>query len=98
MEANKIAKQVINFQKMSFDSWFSTMSLMQDQAASAMNTMIDQARWMPQDGRDAVQNWMDVIKDERSRLKGYMDDSFVSMEKAFTAAPKTAAKAKKAAI
>jgi hypothetical protein len=96
MQANKIAKQVIDFQKMSFDSWFSALTLMQDQATMAMNTMIDQARWMPQDGRDAVQNWMGVIQDERTRLKGYVDDSFVTLEKALTAAPKTAAKAKKA--
>lgn len=95
METNKITKQAINFQKMSFNNWYSALTLVQDQAVVTMDKMLDQASWLPEDGRNAIQSWVGTIQDERDRFKGYMDNSFVTLEKAF--APKTAAKAKKAA-
>ena len=42
MEANKISKQAINFQKMTFENWYKAMTLMQDQAVSTMDKMLDQ--------------------------------------------------------
>jgi hypothetical protein len=97
MQANKISKQMIEFQKMSFENWFTAMSLVQDQAASVMDTMLGKATWLPEDGRDAIQNWVGIVQDERTRFKGYVDSGFASLEKVFTAAPKKTAKAKKAA-
>lgn len=98
METNKITKQMIKFQKMSFNNWFTAMTLVQDQAVSAMDTMLGQTSWMPEDGRNAIQSWVGGIQDERNRFKGYVDNGFVSMEEAFIGAPKTTAKAKKATI
>jgi hypothetical protein len=95
MEANTITKQAIDFQKMSFNNWYKTLTLVQDQAVTTMDKMLDQATWLPEDGRNAIQSWVGTIQDERNRFKGYVDNSFVSLEKAL--APKTAAKAKKAA-
>ena len=95
METTKITKQAFNFQKMTFENWYKAMTLVQDQAVSTMDKMLDQATWLPEDGRNAIQNMVGVIQDERDRFKGYMDDSFVSIEKVF--APKPAAKVKKAA-
>jgi hypothetical protein len=97
METSKITKQMIKFQKMSFDNWYSAMSLMQDQAVSTMDTMLGQARWLPADGRDAIQNWVGDIKDERNRFKGYVDNGFVSLEKILTSAAQTTTRAKKSA-
>lgn len=95
MEANKISKQAIDFQKTAFNNWYKAMSMVQDQAVTTMDKMLDQANWIPEDGRDAIQNWVGTIQGERNRFKGYMDDSFVTFEKAF--APKPATKVKKAA-
>ena len=97
MDASKITKQMIDFQKMSFENWFKTVSLVQDQTVSAMDNMLDQASWLPEDGRNAIQNWMGAAQDERDRFKGYVDSGFVSLEKTFTDAPPKTAKAKKAA-
>ncbi len=95
MQANKISKQAINFQKMTFENWYKAMTMVQDQAVSTMDKVLDQANWIPEDGRNAIQKMVGAIQDERDRFKGYVDDSFVSLEKVF--APKPAAKAKKAA-
>ena len=95
METDKITKQMIKFQRMTFDNWYSAMSLMQDQAVSAMDTMLGQASWLPEDGRNTIQNWVGDIKDERIRFKGYVDNGFVSLEKILTGATQTTSRAKK---
>ena len=97
METNQITKQMIKFQKMSFNNWYNAVSIVQDQAVSAMDTMLGQASWLPEDGRDAIHNWVSDIKDGRDRFKNYVDDGFVSLEKTLTGAPKTTARAKKTA-
>ena len=97
METKQITKQIIDFQKMSFDNLYNAMALVQDQAVTAMDTMLDQTSLIPEDGRKALQSWMGVIQDERTRLKGYVDNGFVALEKACCEAPKPAGKAKKAA-
>ncbi len=97
METSKVTKQMIKFQKMTFDNWYSAMSLVQDQAVSTMDTMLGQASWLPADSRDAVQNWVGDIKDERNRFKGYVDNGFESLEKILTGAAKATGRGKKAA-
>lgn len=81
MEYTEITKQVIDFQKMSFANWYNAMAMVQDQTTSAMGMMLDQSTWVPEEGRKAVQGWMDACQQERNRFKAYVDESFTSMEK-----------------
>ena len=93
MEYTEITKQVIDFQKMSFSNWYNAMAMVQDQTTSAMDMVLDQSTWVPEDGRKAAQNWLNVCQEERNRFKVYVDESFSSMEK-FIAKSKKAAPAK----
>ena len=97
MEASQITKQVIDFQKTSFENWYSAMSLFQDQAVSTVDMMLDQAYLIPEDGRNAIQSWMGVLQEERDRFKAYVDKGFSTLEKAIAEPRKPADKAKKAA-
>jgi hypothetical protein len=93
MEYSKITKQAIDFQKLSFTSWYNAMVLLQDQTTSAVDMMLAQSTWVPEDGRKAVQNWLNACQKERDRFKAYVDESFSSMEK-YAAKPKQTASAK----
>ena len=98
MEYNQITKQVIDFQKLSFDNWYSAVTMVQDQAASAVDLMLDQATWIPEEGRQAMLGWISVCQEERDRLKTYMDQSFSSIEKYMAEGKKvTSVKTKKPA-
>lgn len=97
MKIDQIGKQVMDFQKTAFDNWYSAMSLVQDQAVSTMDMMLNEAAWLPEDRRNNIQNWVSVLQDERNRFKDYVDGSFIVLEKAFSEAPKPAEKLKKAA-
>jgi hypothetical protein len=93
---NQIAKQVIDFQKTSFSSIFDAMATLQDQAANAVDTVLDQTNWLPDDGRKAIQGWVDACQEERDRFKTYVDDGFNGLQKYIGSVKTTvAAKGKK---
>jgi hypothetical protein len=81
MNANEITKQALDFQKGVFASWYGAMSILQDQAASAVDTMLNQASWIPDQGRQVISSWVSTCKKERDRFKGYMEESFSGLEK-----------------
>jgi hypothetical protein len=92
---NQIAKQVIDFQKTSFSSTFDAMATLQDQAVSAVDAALDQATWLPDDGRKAIRGWVDVCQEERDRFKSYVDDGFNGLQKYLGNVKTTGTKAKK---
>lgn len=81
MEYAQITKQVIDFQKMSFDNWYNAMTMAQEQATSAVDMVLAQNSWMPEQGRQALQNWMDACQEESSRFRNYVDAGFAGLEK-----------------
>jgi len=81
MEYRQINKCVIDFQKMYFDNWYSAVTVVQDQVASTIDKMLNQATWIPEDGRNAIQNWVKAAQDERVRFKSYIDKGFAVFEK-----------------
>jgi hypothetical protein len=81
MNTNEISKQALDFQKGVFASWYGALAILQDQAASAVDTMLNQTSWIPDQGRQVILSWVSACKDERERFKAYMDESFSGLEK-----------------
>jgi hypothetical protein len=81
MEYSQITKQVLDFQKMSFSNWYDTVTMLQDQATTAMDMVLDQNTWMPEEGRKAIQGWISTCQKERGRFKSYVDEGFAGLEK-----------------
>jgi hypothetical protein len=81
LEYNQIAKQAIDFQKISFSSWYNAMAMVQDQAASAVDMMMDQSSLVPKEGREAIKNWVNACQEERDRFKTYVEEGFSGLEK-----------------
>ena len=81
MEYNQIAKQTIDFQKSSFINGYNAVTRVQDQAAAAVDTMMNQTSLVPEEGRQAIKSWVNACQEERNRFKSYMEDSFSGLEK-----------------
>lgn len=81
MNANEIKQQNLEFQKSAFACWYDAMSFLQDQAAQAVDTMLNRAGWVPDEDRQTISSWVDTCKDERNRYRVYMEDSFSVLEK-----------------
>jgi hypothetical protein len=84
MEYTQLATQMIDFQKMSFSNWYGAVSILQDQTTSAMKMVLQQNTWLPEEGRKAVQSWIDTYRQERGRFKSYVDEALDDLKK-FTA-------------
>jgi hypothetical protein len=98
MEAYQITKQAFDFQKGAFSSWFDVWSILQDQADLTVDTMLNQASWIPDEGHPVILNWVSVCKNEGDRYKAYVEESFAGLEKYLVQETKAVpAKTKKAA-
>ena len=98
MEYNQFTKQAIDFQKTAFNSWYNAMTMVQDQAAAAAETMMNQTSLVPEDGRQAIKSWVSACQEERNRFKSYVDDSFSGLENRFTKKSKRAPVETKSAV
>ncbi len=81
MEYSQITKQVIDFQKMSFANLCNAMNMAQEQASSAVDMVLEQNTWMPEQGRQALQNWINVCQTESGRFQSYVEEGFAGLEK-----------------
>ena len=98
MEYNQITKQAIDFQKSAFNSWYNAVTMVQDQAAAAVETLMNQTSLVPEDGRQAITSWVGACQAERNRFKSYVDDSFSGLEKRLAQKRKNAPAETKSAV
>lgn len=87
MEAEKFAKQVIDFQKATFDNTFTAAVMMQDQAERMFNSLMEQANWLPDEGRRTIDEWVGAYKKGRADLKGVIDENFTKLAEMWEADP-----------
>ena len=81
MAYNQIAKQAIDFQKSAFINGYNAVARVQDQAASAVETMMNQTSLVPEAGRQAIKSWINACQEDRNRFKSYVEDGFSGLEK-----------------
>jgi len=94
MDSAKIAKQMIDFQKTTFDNTFTAMVMLQEQTERMADTLLGQATWMPAEGKKAINDWVEAYKKGREDFKKTVDENFKKVED-FFASFETAKKTKK---
>ncbi len=95
MVMENIAKQIIDFQKSTFDNSYTALVMLQDQAERMTQTVMDQNTWLPDEGKKVMEDWAQMYKQGRVDFKELVDQNFDKMadffgesEKIFTP-PKT---------
>jgi hypothetical protein len=88
MEQQRIAKQMIAFQKATFDNTFTAMTMLQDQAERMVNMFLEQATWFPDQGKKALNEWTQSFKKGRDEFKKTVDESYKKGEDFFAASEK----------
>ncbi len=84
MEQQKqMLKQMIEFNQATFNNAYNAIALLQDQFERVAGTVLDQATWLPAEGRQAIQNWVESYKTGREQFKKYVDDSYKKVEEFF---------------
>ena len=83
MDQKKIFRQMLEFNKASFDNSFNAMVMLQEQAEKSAHMMLDQATWIPEEGRNAINEWVKAYKKGRIDFKKFVDDNFQKVEAYF---------------
>jgi hypothetical protein len=69
MDQKQMVRQVIDFQKASFDNSFNAMVLIQEQTEKMAKTFLDQANWLPEEGKSVLNQWIGAYKKGRDDFK-----------------------------
>ncbi len=80
MDQKQVFKQMIDFNKTAFDNSFSAMSALQDQTEKMGAALMEQASWMPEEGRKAAGQWASACKKGRESFKKSVDNTFKKVE------------------
>jgi len=86
VEPLQIAKQMIDFNKSSFDNTFTAMMLLQEQTEKMVNSFLSQANWLPEEARKTLDEWLASYKKGRDDFKKIVDESFQKVEEYFAKA------------
>jgi hypothetical protein len=76
MPAENFAKQIIDFQRATFDNSFNAIVMFQDQTERLFNTVREQAAWIPEEGKRMLDEWVAMYKAGRHDFKEIVDDNF----------------------
>lgn len=84
MEPIKMAKQMIDFNKATFDNTFSAMVMVQEQMERTVGTFLEKATWLPDEGKKLLNEWMASYKKGREDFKKTVDESYKKLEDYFS--------------
>ncbi len=82
-------KQMIDFQKATFDNSFKAMATLQEQGEKMVNMFLEQAPWLPAEGKKAITDWLMAYKSGRDNFKDTVETNFDKVTDFFANAGKT---------
>ncbi len=80
----KFAKQMIDFYKATFDNSFNAMVMLQEQTEKNMKTALDQATWLPTEGKKVIDEWVKAYKQGRDEFKKVTEENFKKVDDFFS--------------
>jgi hypothetical protein len=88
MNQNQLLKQMLDFNRTTFENTFNTMTMLQEQVERVANGCLEQATWLPKAGKTVINEWTNACKKGRESFKSSMDESFKQTEAFFADFPK----------
>lgn len=83
MHPKLIAKQIIDFNKTTFDNTFDTINTLQDHSEKMVRLFLEKASLFPPEGKKVIMEWMEACKKGKKDFKESVDDSFKTVENFF---------------
>lgn len=80
MDNKLILNQMIKFNKTIFDNAFKAMQMAQDQGEKAVNTLLDQASWLPEEGKKTITDWVKSYQKGCNDFKTTVDEQYKKVE------------------
>ena len=86
MESSLLLKQMLEFNKTAFDNSFNAMLTIQEQNAKMVDTFIEQATWMPEEGKKLIRDWVNAYKKGCEDFKKAADENYKKVDEFFASA------------
>jgi hypothetical protein len=83
MDNKQIAKQMIQFNKTAFESSFSTLTMMYEQNEKMLETFLNQATGLPEEGKKVIRDWMSAYSTGCKDFKKNVDENYAKVEEFF---------------
>lgn len=83
MEQKQMVKQMIDFNKTTFENTFNAITMLQDQAEKMANMFLQQATGIPEEGKKVLNEWTAAFKKGRDDFKKGVDENFKKVEDFF---------------
>lgn len=74
--AIRLTLSAVDFQKTTFDSAFGALSRLQSQSEDMVGGMLNNADWLPKEGKAVSKEWVKLLRAARSDFKDTVDKSF----------------------
>ena len=84
MDQKQIAKQMIQFNKTAFDNSFNAMKIVCEQNEKMVGMFLEQATWLPAEGKNAVKEWVGTYKTGFENFKTVADENYAKVEAFFS--------------
>lgn len=83
MEMKDIAKQMIEFNKTAVDNSIDAMGMVHEQMKRMSTSLLSQVPGMPEEGKKAVDEWMNAYQSGREQFKKTLDESYKKVDDIF---------------
>jgi len=80
MDQKQMLKQMLNFNKTTFDHTFTAITMFQEQSERVADLFWDNTFRLPQEGKKAMMDWLQPFKKGCENYKKLMDAGFKNME------------------
>ena len=84
MEYKQVLRQMITFNKTTFDNSFRTLKMVQEQNEKLLGSFLDQATWVPEEGKRVINDWIKASQKGADDFKKYVDENYKKVEAFFS--------------
>lgn len=83
MDQKAMVKQILEFNKSALDNAFNAMCLLQEQSEKMSQATLEQASWLPAEGKKVINDLTAAYKKGRDDFKKGIDEAFKKAEEYF---------------
>ncbi|MDI6743081.1 MAG: hypothetical protein QMD11_10145 [Smithella sp.] len=80
MDNKDNTKQMIDYHKAAFETYYKSVEMLQDQTTKALDNMLKQSPWIPAQTKSFINEWINVYKKVTTDFKESVDQNYAKME------------------
>jgi len=80
MDQKKLIKQALDFNRNAFNNGFNALVMLQDHTERVCNTALENANWIPEEGKNTLGEWIESCKKGREKYKDAVNAGFQQLE------------------